>query len=151
MNFPVGEVIAKAYLPVNFETVFNGLQRINFNGYVIQTIRGNSIEEGVMFFRDGQLNACLIECLGSDKVFKGEEAIPYFFNQTRGVGFFQTVSLSRSQVDLVVAFDEKLILKNKITLKDLPKLIPNSFVDKFELSINTENVLEKYGLNALKK
>jgi hypothetical protein len=151
MNFPVGEVIAKANLPVNFETVFNELQRLNFNGYIIQTVRGNCIEEGAIFFREGQLNACVIECLKAEKVFKGEEAFPYFLNQTRGKGFFQTIQLTRSQVDLVIAFDEKMLLKNKIVLKELPKLIPDSFKEKFELPESTENILEKYGLSVLKK
>jgi acetylornithine/succinyldiaminopimelate/putrescine aminotransferase len=56
------------------------------------------------------------------KLIKGDEAFSYFFKQTKGKGFFHLVELSRSQVDLVTAFDEKLVLVNKIPLKDIPKL-----------------------------
>ena len=151
MNFPVGEVISKAYLPINLEVIIPELKKINFNGYLIQTIKGECIEEGVLFFRDGEINAVIVECLNAKKTFKGNEAIPYFLNQTKGNGFFQTISLTRSQVDLVTAFDEKLLVTNKIALKDLPKLIPVKFEDKFKLLSQESNVLDKYGLSGLKK
>ncbi len=151
MNFPVGQVIAKSALPVNFQTIVSELTKISFNGYLIQTVRGKCVEEGVLFFREGTLNACIVECLALNKILKGDEAIDYFLNQTRGNGFFQTVQLTRSQVDLVTAFDEKLLLANKINLKDLPKLIPSSFEPKFNIEESKSNLLEEYGLSELRK
>ena len=151
MNFPVGKVISKAYLPVDLELVISELAKIKFNGYLIQTVKGECIEEGVLFFRDGVLNACFVECLSAKQTFKGNEAFSYFLNQTKGNGFFQTISLNRSQVDLVTAFDEKLLFKNKIALKELPKLIPVKFEDKFNVLSESSNVLDKYGLSGLRK
>ena len=150
MNFPVGEVIAKAYLPVNFNTIFSELAKINFNGYIIQSVKGSVIEEGVLFFRDGIFNACIVECLSAGVTLKGNDAFNYFLNETRGQGFFQTVKLTRTQVDLVTAFDEKILIKAEVNLKELAKLIPDSFGDKFNIPVEKEDILNKYGLGSLK-
>jgi hypothetical protein len=150
MNFPVGEVIAKAYLPVNFNTIFSELAKINFNGYIIQSVKGSVIEEGVLFFRGGIFNACIVECLSAGITLKGDEAFNYFLNETLGRGFFQTVKLTRTQVDLVTAFDEKILMKTEVNLKELVKLIPDRFGDKFNIPIEKEDILNKYGLSSLK-
>ncbi len=151
MNFPVGEVISKAYLPISLQTVAEELAKINFNGYIVQTVSASSVQEGLLFFREGSFNACIVECLSAEKTFKGDEAFTHFLNQTVGKGFFQTIQLTRSQVDLVTAFDEKLLLSNKVNLKDLPKLIPDTFEDKFSLPQVEESFLDKYGLGKLKQ
>ncbi|MDD3083741.1 MAG: hypothetical protein PHP82_01840 [Candidatus ainarchaeum sp.] len=151
MNFPVGDVIAKAPLPVNIVTVANELKKINFNGYIIMSVNKNCFEEGVLFFREGDFYAAMVECVFAEKNFKGDNAIEYILNQTVGNGFFQTVQLVRSQVDLVTAFDEKLLFRNKINLKDLPKLIPSTFRDNFILQEQNEDILNKYGLSSLGK
>lgn|GEM_PF-1032784 len=150
MNFPVGAVSFKGSLPVFFEDLAGQLSNKNFNGYVIQTVRGSVIEEGVLFFRDGVLNACCVECLATNQFVKGIEAIPLFFNQTKGKGFFQVVELTRSQVDLVTAFDSKLLLTSKIDLKDIAKLIPVTFRANFLLPTEKGFSLADYGLDDLK-
>ncbi|MFA5763371.1 MAG: hypothetical protein WC915_01005 [archaeon] len=150
MNFPVGDIIAKAYLPVNFNTISSELEKINFNGYIIQSVKGSVIEEGVLFFRDGKINACIVECKTSKITLKANEAFNYFLNETKGQGFFQTVKLTRTQVDLVTAFDEKILIKSEVNLKELAKLIPDSFTDKFNIPVEKEDVLNKYGLGSLK-
>ena len=151
MNFPVGEIKTKATLPVTFTTVADTLITKKFNGYIVQSISNNTIEEGVLFFRDGELNACITECLGEQKTLKGDEAFKEFLHQTKGSGFFQVVELTRSQVDLVTAFDEHLILQNKVNLKDLPKLIPSKFEAKIEDKAQKNDLFERFNLTGLKK
>jgi len=150
LNFPVGKVISKAPLPVKFEIIFQELNNYNFNGYIVQSVKGNCIEEGALFFRGGEIVACIVECMTLKQTFKSDQAIEYFFNQTKGEGFFQAVELSRSQVDLVTAFDEKILITNKISLKDLPKLIPDSFEAKFLIQNEKDDLLGRFGLNVLK-
>ncbi len=150
MNFPVGKVVSKAPLPVNFGIIFEELNNCKFNGYIIQSVKGNCMEEGAIFFRDGEIIACIVECMTLKQIFKSDQALDYFFNQTKGEGFFQAVELSRSQVDLVTAFDEKILTTSKISLKDLPKLIPNSFEAKFLVQTKTDDLLGRFGLNVLK-
>jgi hypothetical protein len=151
MNFPVGEVVTKAALPVTFAKVINQLAERKFNGYIVQSVSSNCIEEGVLFIRDGVLNACIVECLIAEKTLKGDEALKQFLNQTLGEGFFQVVGLTRSQVDLVTAFDEHLLLVDKVNLKDLPKLIPHKFEPKFSEETQQSDLFEKFGLAGLKK
>jgi len=150
MNFPVGTVLKKGELPNDVMVIANDLESKKFNGYIVQSVKGEVIEEGVLFFRDGKISACIVECTSLRKTFKGKEAVELFLNQTKGKGFFQVVELVRSQVDLVEAFDEILMLR-EIALKDLPKLIPNTYVTKFKGEVKKENFLERYGLSELKK
>lgn len=84
------------------------------------------------------------------QTYKSSEALNYFFNQTKGIGFFQVIELTRSQVDLVTAFDEKMLITNKISLKDLANLIPNKFESKFLISDEKKDFFERFGLDGLK-
>ena len=149
MNFPVGQVKMKGDVPFDLVSVYQKLSQEVFSGYIIQSVRGNFIEEGVLFFRSGEAMGCVVECLPAQALLKGEEAFSFFLNQTKGTGFFQCVELTRSQVDLVVAFDEK-ILFNKIALKDLPKMIPSAFLPRFVKSLSKKDALDSYGLGDLK-
>lgn len=151
MNFPVGGMIAKGSLPFDFIELAQRLSDRTFNGYVVQSVKGSLIEEGVLFFREGNIVACVVECVGSKKIVKGDEASSFFFNQTKGNGFFHVIELAKSQVDLVIAFDEKLLLSSKIVLKDIPKLIPITFEPKFSVEKSDSFSLDSYGLGELKK
>ncbi len=149
MNFPVGEVVAKGDVPFDFVSKAQELLDNRFNGYLILSVKGNFIEEGALFFREGVIFACIVECLGAEKTVKGSEAFPFFLNETKGLGFFQCVGLTRSQVDLVTAFDEKL-LTNKIDLKDIPRMIPSAFSPRFSRAQSQKSALDAYGLGELK-
>jgi len=149
LNFPVGTVLFKGEVPFDLVLAHQKLFDQKFNGYLIQTITGHFIEEGVLFFREGEITGAVVECLAIASTIKGSEALDYFFNQTKGVGFYQCVELTRSQVDLITAFDEKL-LAPKIVLKDLPKMIPTAFLPKFERTSEKKSALDAYGLGELK-
>lgn len=151
MNFPVGKIVSKGSLPLSIVDLIEQCNQKKFNGYVIFSVLGNFIEEGVLFFRDGVNYAACVECMSVKKSIKGDEAFSYFLKQTKGKGFFHLVELSRSQVDLVTAFDEKLVLVNKIPLKDIPKLIPNVYEPQFRAEVVESRLdLDKYGLGELK-
>jgi hypothetical protein len=148
LNFPVGSVLFKGSVPFDLVSVSQKLSDQKFSGYLILTIRGHFIEEGVLFFREGEISGAIVECLALQSTIKGTEAISYFLNETKGVGFYHCVELTKSQVDLITAFDEKL-LAPKIVLKDLPKMIPNAFLPKFERAGEKKSALETYGLGEL--
>jgi len=149
LNFPVGSVVGSGPCPFDLMSTIKSLQDKHFNGYIILAVRGSFIEEGVLFFREGVITACVVECLGADKLVKGNDSMSYFANQSKGDGFSQVVSLTRSQVDLILAFDEKLLL-DKIDLKDIPKIIPSVFVPTFSKAAEQKSALEAYGLGDLK-
>jgi len=149
MNFPVGGVVSKGEAPFDLASVSQELFEKKFNGYLILSVRGELVEEGALFFREGEIVACIVECLAIERTLKGNESLEFFFNQTKGSGFYQCVELTRSQVDLIMAFDEKLLI-NKIALKELPKLIPSVFSPRFERPTGKQDALFAYGLGELK-
>ncbi|MFA6064600.1 MAG: hypothetical protein WCW44_01200 [archaeon] len=150
MNFPVGTVLFKGDVPFDLFSTAQKLFDKKFNGYLILTVKGHFIEEGVLFFREGEINGAIVECLSISSIIKGNDALEYFFNQTKGNGYYQCVELTRSQIDLITAFDEKLLAPTKIVLKDLPKIIPNTFLPKFERTSEKKSALDAYGLGELK-
>ncbi len=145
----MGAVLTKGESPYDFLAKAQELTEKAFNGYIIQAISGHLVEEGAIFFREGEIIGCIVECLAAGKTFKGNEAKEYFFNEVKGMGFYHCIELTKSQVDLVMAFDEK-ILGDKINLKELAKLIPSAFVPKFERVGAEKSALEAYGLGDLK-
>ncbi len=149
MNFPIGEVVSKGDVPFDFASKAVELSQNRFSGYIILTVRGHFIEEGVVFFREGELVSCIVECLALEQTLKGDKAMEFFLNQTKGLGFFHCIMLTRSQIDLINAFDEKLLLANKIDLKDLPRMIPSAFSPKFYRLPTEKSALEAYGLGEL--
>ncbi len=151
MNFPVGNVLSRAPLPANIKELLTELENNLFNGYLVMSVKGDCIEEGVLFFKEGEPIAAIAECLFFEKTFKGKEALKYVMNQTKGDGFFQTIELSKNQIDLVTAFDGKILLGDKINLKDLSKLIPDKFQQYFEISECDDEAVDRYGLSCLKK
>ena len=150
MNFPVGPVRQKGAMPFDVTIVLQELQAKSFNGYIIQSIKSEYIEEGILFVREGKLIASIVECLTVKQTLKSKDALSQFLNQTKGKGFFQVVELSRSQVDLVTAFDEKMLFGQEITLKDVTKLIPSTFAEKFATGGSEVDVFEAHGLGGLK-
>jgi hypothetical protein len=151
MNFPVGKVVSKGAMPLSLVDLLEQCDQKKFNGYVIVSVLGNFVEEGVLFFRVGEVYACCVECMSVKKLIKGDDAFNYFLKQSRGNGFFHLIELSRSQVDLVTAFDDKLLLVNKIPLKDIPKMIPDVYEPQFvEEVVESELDLDTYGLGELK-
>lgn len=145
----MGTVLFKGETPYDFASKAQELSSKSFNGYIIQAVSGHLVEEGAIFFREGEIIGFIVECLAADKTFKGNEAKEYFLNEVRGMGFYHCIELTKSQVDLVMAFDEK-ILGDKINLKELAKLIPSAFTPKFERNSAQKSALEAYGLGDLK-
>ena len=150
MNFPVGAVTMKGEVPFDISSTLQELQAKTFNGYIIQSIKASCIEEGILLIRDGKPIASVVECLTAQKLMKSKESLEHFMNQTRGKGFYQVVELSRSQVDLVTAFDEKMLFGEEIALKDVTKLIPNVFTEKFAVGESKQDIFEAYGLGGLR-
>jgi hypothetical protein len=150
MNFPVGQVLKKGELPTAVSKVIQELSSSSFSGYIIQSIKSWCVQEGVLFFRDGKVVASVVECILAQQILKSNEALSEFLNQTNAKGYYQVVELSRSQVDLITAFDEKILFAGEIALKDVTKLIPNKFTERFAVGELREDVFEAYGLGALK-
>ena len=145
----MGDVVGRGFAPFDLVEKARDLEDKQFSGYIVLAVRGDFVEEGVLFFRDGRVAACIVECLSAGKTIKGGDAVGFFCNESKGKGFFQCISLTKSQVDLVLAFDEKLLV-DKIDLKDVPRMIPSTFLPKFSKTPEQKSALDAYGLGDLK-
>ena len=134
MDFPVGSVVEQLQetKTSDFSQKLSVLQQQNFTGYIVETIDGvYGLEEGMLFMKQGQVIACLHRFESNGYELRGQEALQFFFNGARATGFFDVVQLSNQQIDLVTAFDEKLLLTQQLDLKDLTKLIPVAYSTQF--------------------
>lgn len=111
LNFPVGDLVQKL-VPVSdfgLNRVLE-LQKGAFSGYAVATIEGvTGIEEGVLFFLDGKVVGSAYTLDNADIVSFGNVALPLFFNCLAApFGVVDVVSLSRQQIELILALEEKI-------------------------------------------
>ncbi|MFA4855009.1 MAG: DUF2226 domain-containing protein [archaeon] len=162
MNIPVGtiEEQRKAFSESNPFEKLAGLLRTGFDGYLIATIEGVSgLEEGLLLIRDKEITGAVFEALRINKQLFGPEALRLVFNLLRAKkGVFDVNRLSRQQIDLIIAFNEKLVLSKPLDESLLLKLEPSSYqpalVSKaFEIELESTDsrhgLLEKMGLGSI--
>lgn len=142
MDLPVGEVKEKNIVlkEIDIFKKISGLMQKDFSGYAVITIEGRSgVEEGAALVLKGELIGSIFEYLRFDRKVFGDSALLHFLNASRAdFGIMDLVSLSRQQIDLIIAFNEKIELGKPVSPKDLQRLVPDSYNPKF-----AENFLGK--------
>ena len=163
MNIPAGEVLEKrvSFQGTDFQQKFSELMKGGFNGYAALTIGGASgIEEGFLVFRESEIVGALFEATKLGKQFFGLAALRLALNVLRAKhGVFDINRLSRQQVDLIIAFNEKIQLPKPVTAQMMPKLLVGEYSGELvnralSLSqgseVSREAVLSKFGLGSIK-
>ncbi len=164
LNYPVGEALAEGLAlekiqPVAFLQKFFGG---NFSGYVVATIEGYSgIEEGALFFRDGNPVGAAFSYDNVDISAFGDEAMGMFFNALASQkGIVDVVKLTKQQVDLVVALDERTGLQKTVFPETLEKRIPAIYSPMYaqqalrgleRIMTPASDIMKKMGLGELAK
>ncbi len=162
MNLPVGEIISKgvSMREIDVRKLLEGFYEKEFSGYLIVTLEGfDGIEEGVLLFKGGSLDAAFYEYdLHGVTVF-ADAAVPHVFNSLAApyvVG--DIVSLSDQQVDLITAFNEKSKLARAVQKGDIQRLIPKAYSAEFAKSVlsqyvkkeeSKKEIFKKFGLSSL--
>ncbi len=142
--------------------LFSDLMDTRFSGFVVVTIEGFSgIEEGVVFFREGQLAGAAFSYDHPDVSVFGNAALDSAFNACLAKrGVLDVVSLSRQQVDLVLALEEKVAVSLSPVKADLAKKLAGPFSDRFaqtalrstqQETVDRHELLKKLGLAELAK
>jgi hypothetical protein len=154
MNIPVGvvEIQRKPFSESNpFEEVVS-LLKTGFDGYFIATIEGVSgLEEGLLLIRGNQVVGAVFEALRINKQLFGAEALRLVFNLLQAKkGVFDVNRLTRQQIDLIVAFNEKLVLSTRpLDEAMMLKLKPSSYQPELvseTLQIELESIDSRHGL-----
>ncbi len=162
LNLPVGEIISKGInlREIDVKKLIEGFYEKEFSGYLIVTLEGfDGLEEGVLLFKAGALNAAFYEYdLYGVTVF-GDVAVSHFFNCLASpylVG--DIVSLSDQQVDLITAFNDKSRLGKTVAKNDFQRLIPKAYSAEFAKSVlsqyvrkeeSKKDIFKKFGLTSL--
>ena len=114
MNIPVGTIEEQrtAFSKSNPFEKLAGLLKIGFDGYLIATVEGASgLEEGLLLIRGKEITGAVFEALRVNKQLFGTEALRLVFNLLMArKGIFDVNRLSRQQIDLIIAFNAKLVL-----------------------------------------
>ena len=136
MNLPAGKIVEKGLKlsEKNVEKILSDLFTEIFSGYMIVTVEGlQGIEEGLLLFEKGSLKGAIFEELWSEKELLGEEALKRIANALASrEGIAGINSLTKQQVDLIIAFQEKMALQKEYRLEDIKKMIPKESTVKKE-------------------
>lgn len=146
LNLPVG-IMQQQAVPahsVDVKKIFQQLMGTNFNGYLVVTIEGFAgIEEGVFLIKNGVLFGALYEYSNFDITVFGSGALQQAFNALAAdYAVFDVCELSKQQVELIGAFNEKTILPQPIMQKDVLKYFKTKFEPSFAQA-TLQQVLKK--------
>lgn len=162
LNLPSGEIVEENLDlgGIDMEGLLKKLVDISFTGYIVNTVFGYAgVEEGALLFKRGELAGSFFEYTNFGVVVFGNEAVAQVFNSLvapRGV--VDIVALSGQQVDLVVAFNDRLKLTVGFKKSELLGLIRKQYVSSFAQrtlssviseSESRKTVLKKFGLSEL--
>jgi len=135
MDLPVGDIKERHLLLKQTDIVkkISELMKKGFSGYAVLTIEGRSgVEEGAAILLQGSIIGAIFEYIKFDRKVFGDSALLHFLNASRadfGVG--DIVLLSKQQIELILAFNEKIELGKAVEEKDLHKLAPQEYNPKF--------------------
>lgn len=166
MNLPSGPIIQQglSLSSLDFKNKLKELMQEQFSGFIALMIEGfDGAEEGVLFFKKGLIIASAFEYLKFDVAVIGDFALAQCLNAAGAeFGVLDIVSLTTLQVDMAIAFDEKLKLSKPVDRKDLEKLSISAFETSFaEKTLaeaikgrkegGKEEVFKRFGLSRIVK
>lgn len=162
MNLPVGSVKEENLKTNEFDLVKKSIELMkeNFNGYVVITAEGyQGVEEGILFFKKGIIVGSLYEYSKYKRFVYGDSALPMVFNVSKAnFGIADIYSLTSQQLDLIIAFNEKLVLQDAVSENDVKKYAVKSYSKDFAVSALSDklkkeesryDILRRLGLNRI--
>lgn len=147
MNLPSGN-IAKQGLALkenDLKKTVQGLMEERFSGYLVLAIEGfDGFEEATLLFKKGFGVACVYEYLKFDITVISDLALAHCFNAAgASYGIIDIIQLSDLQVDMSIAFDEKIKLSTAFDKRGLDRFSVGKFDDSFAQKTLEEAVSSK--------
>jgi hypothetical protein len=131
MNIPVGQLVEEntPLKGTNLAKKLSSLMLNGFTGYLVLTIEGRSgIEEGLALLKGGFIVGAIYEYVKFDSSFYGNDALQQLMNSSLAeYGVIDVGSLSKQQVELIIAFNEKIELAKPIEAKQIEKIVPKRY------------------------
>lgn len=162
LNYPVGETVEEGLELAKIEKLsfLNKFFVPSFSGYIAVTIEGFSgIEEGVLFFREGTASGAAFCYDNFDIAVFGDVALESFFNSLAAQkGVIDVFRLSRQQIDLILALDERTSVNLPLTKIGIEKKIRKKYDSSFaqaavkgleQVITPSSDLLKKIGLGEM--
>lgn len=164
MNLPVGELLEHGVSleQADFKKKAFSLMDSRFSGYIALTIEGShGLEEAILLFRQGVPAGAFYTYFQHSLTIFGLEALKHCMNASKAqFGVLDVNKLSGQQVELVLAFNDKVAFEKKTAKRDIERLVPKKFDSSLEKqaaehAVETgerkESVFEKFGLAEIMK
>jgi hypothetical protein len=163
MNLPVGAA-KETGLQLSQEGLSQtalALSREGFTGYLVLTIEGvKGVEEAVLFFKGFEIIGTIYEFSRYNKTIYGDEAFKLSLNAGAAEhGVMDVYSLTKQQLDLVLAFNNKILLRAPVGIRTLHshkvKAFKSELSEKYLTGLIQKKhskleVLKRFGLGRLK-
>lgn len=151
MDLPLGMPLQQNLKTANADmlNIMLELMGKQFTGYIIVTINGfDGIEEGAILFRKGAIIGAGYEFMKYGVTIEGNNAFEIVLNAFRAKhGIIDIYSLTTQHMDLLTAFHEKMLMSLQIEPKNLKKIYPKEFSDKYAKEvIKQQKEVTKYDL-----
>jgi len=165
MNLPSGEVLRQAAnaKQADYRRELLAQLAAGFSGYLVVTVEGlEGMEEGALFFRNGQFLAAVYEYPQQLITLASEEASRCCFNALASdYAAYDLVKLSNQQVDLILALNEPYRLRQALdrgaVQRSFAPAFSTSFAEKHLSQVLIQkrfaesryNLLKRLGLHKL--
>ncbi len=131
MDLPLGTSLRaglKASETDMLQIVSNMISK-GFTGYVICTIENlNGVEQGFIIFKKGQISGAYYEFVTHAVEVSGDPAVRLVLNSFLArSGIIDINALTTQQIDLITAFQEKILTSEAIDARKLQKIYPRAF------------------------
>lgn len=151
MDLPLGMPLQQNLKTANVDMLNTMLELMEkqFTGYIIVTINGfDGIEEGAILFKKGTIIGAGYEFMKYGTIIEGNKAFEIVLNAFKAKhGIIDIYSLTTQHMDLLTAFHEKMLMGLKIEPKNLKKIYPKEFSDKYAKEvIKQQKEVTKYDL-----
>lgn len=135
LNLPVGTLKKQAVITreVDLKKQFTSLMYGGSNGYIVLTIEGYAgIEEGIFLIKNGFIVGSLYEYTNFDITLFGDFALQQSFNAAAAeFAVFDFCELTKQQAELIIAFNEKIQLRQPIAQNDVVRYFKQKFDPSF--------------------
>ena len=152
--------MGKKLSETDFMTEVEELLDKNFIGYAVLTIEGlDGVEEGIVFFQEGTVIGAIYEFTKYGVQTFAKDALPAVFNAAAAEhGIIDAYSLSKQQMELVGAFQDRMVLEKPLEKKAILKFKSKEYSDyyakkflgtKLKSEETRAEILKRFGLGKL--
>ncbi|MCX6801484.1 MAG: DUF2226 domain-containing protein [Candidatus Diapherotrites archaeon] len=137
MDLPLGTSL-RAGLKTAESNMFQILVQMlskGFTGYVVCTAEGpKGIEQGVLLFKKGAVLGSYFEFVSHAIEVNGDPSLRLVLNSFLAKnGIIDINALTIQQIDLITAFQEKILITEEVDTKKLNRLYPKKYSEEFTL------------------